>query len=78
MIDVSQLTRNKAHATACRLDNVRPIRYNSNITTTKGNTEMMYPMDTLAKMAKANGFDVTPELLTLLNKSYELGVEDTY
>jgi hypothetical protein len=39
---------------------------------------MMYPNDTLADMAKANGFDVTPELLTLLNKSYELGVEDTY
>jgi hypothetical protein len=59
------------------LDNVSPIGYNSNITTTKG-TNMMYPMDTLAEMAKANGFDVTPELLTLLNKSYELGVEDTY
>ena len=30
MRDVSQLTPHKAHATACRLDNVRPIRYNSN------------------------------------------------
>ena len=60
------------------LDNVSPIGYNSNITTTKGNTKMMYPMDTLADMAKAEGFTVTPELLTLLNKSYELGVEDTY
>ena len=39
---------------------------------------MMYPMDTLASMAKDNGFTVTPELLALLNKSYELGVEDTY
>jgi len=39
---------------------------------------MMYPMDTLADMAKANGFTVTPEPLTLLNKAYELGGEDTY
>jgi hypothetical protein len=44
----------------------------------KEEKEMMYPMDTLADMAKAQGFTVTPELLTLLNKSYELGVEDTY
>ena len=39
---------------------------------------MMYPNDTLADMAKEFGYDVTPELLTLLNKSYKLGVEDTY
>jgi hypothetical protein len=43
-----------------------------------GELIMMYPMDTLAEMAKAQGFTVTTELLTLLNKSYELGVEDTY
>jgi len=39
---------------------------------------MMYPNDTLADMATAKGFTVTEELLTLLNESYELGVEDTY
>jgi hypothetical protein len=39
---------------------------------------MMYPNDTLAELAIASGYVVTPELLTLLNKSYELGVEDTY
>ena len=38
----------------------------------------MYPLDTLAEMVNDNGFAVTPELLTLLNKAYELGVEDTY
>lgn len=39
---------------------------------------MMYPMDTLATMAKDNGFTITDELIQLLNKAYELGVEDTY
>ena len=39
---------------------------------------MMYPMDTLADMATAQGFTATPELIELLNKAYELGVEDTY
>jgi hypothetical protein len=41
MIDVSQLTRNKAHATACRLDNVRPIRYNSNYNQLKKEEQIM-------------------------------------
>jgi hypothetical protein len=39
---------------------------------------MMYPKDTLAEMITDNGFTVTPELIELLNKAYELGVEDTY
>ena len=39
---------------------------------------MMYPKDTLAEMITDNGFIVTPELIELLNKAYELGVEDTY
>jgi hypothetical protein len=39
---------------------------------------MMYPKDTLAEMASAQGFTVTPELIELLNKAYELGVEDSY
>jgi hypothetical protein len=43
-----------------------------------GELIMMYPMDTLADMAKDNGFTATPELIELLNKAYELGVEDTY
>ena len=38
----------------------------------------MYPKDTLAEMIIDNGFTVTPELIELLNKAYELGVEDTY
>ena len=40
--------------------------------------KMMYPKDTLAEMITTNGFDVTPALIELLNKAYELGVEDTY
>jgi hypothetical protein len=40
--------------------------------------QMMYPKDTLSEMITANGFDVTPALIELLNKAYELGVEDTY
>ena len=40
--------------------------------------KMMYPKDTLSEMITANGFDVTPALIELLNKAYELGVEDTY
>ena len=39
---------------------------------------MMYPLDTLAEMVNDNGFGVTPELLLLLEKAYQLGVEDTY
>ena len=39
---------------------------------------MMYPNDTLSDMAKDFGYDVTPNFLELLNKAYELGVEDTY
>ena len=39
---------------------------------------MMYPKDTLAEMITTDGFDVTPALIELLNKAYELGVEDTY
>ena len=56
---------------------VSPPCYTSIITTNKGQ-KMMYPKDTLAEMAFAHGFTVTPELIELLNKSYELGVEDTY
>ena len=37
-----------------------------------------YPNIELAEMANAYGFTATPELIELLNKAYELGVEDTY
>jgi hypothetical protein len=37
-----------------------------------------YPNTELADIASAYGFTVTPELIEMLNKAYELGVEDTY
>ena len=37
-----------------------------------------YPLSELTDMATAKGFDVTPELIALLNDAYQLGVEDTY
>ena len=39
---------------------------------------MKYPNIELVEMANAQGFTVTPELIELLNKAYDLGVEDTY
>ena len=37
-----------------------------------------YPNTELAEMASVKGFTVTPELIDLLAKAYELGAEDTY
>jgi len=48
------------------------------ISTSKGQKMNTYPNDELAEMASAYGFTATPELIELLNKAYELGVEDTY
>jgi hypothetical protein len=37
-----------------------------------------YPNTELAEIASAYGLTVTPEIIEMLNKAYELGVEDTY
>ena len=57
---------------------VRPPCYTSIIQTNKGQKMNTYPNIELVEMANAYGFAVTPEIIELLNKAYELGVEDTY
>ena len=37
-----------------------------------------YPATVLAEIALTKGFDLTPELIALLDEAYELGVKDTY